>query len=216
MILKNLKKFTINVDVIVEDIELGYLSKQKYAYKRTPFQKLIELNIYGNLIEIPNKKKFYKQQFYEGHASKGGRIIDVESHIAKKGEYKGRLVHFGQPANSRYLWVVTEEEEFILGNRQTFLHEMNQMNKEKIDYFHRLHKLPHATVAMGKRVYGSGEALVEGGLRKAYNSASCHYIDFNDVIMFNEQSKYVFMHFANKAGWKSVNGGAKFEMPYAK
>lgn len=122
------------------------------------------------------------------------------------------MIHFGQPANSWYIWIVDEDEEFIVANRQIFHHKMPQMNFEEIDYSHRIHKLPHATVARGKRVYGSGEVLSEGGKIKLYNSVSGHYVDLDNVSDFNNQGTEVFLLLAHKVGWAQVQGGARFEI----
>ena len=106
------KKYPLNKDSIIQDVEQEYLNSQE-EYKRSPIQERIERMVAGGkTIDTPNKKRNYEEQFYEGHASQGGRVIDVQSHLAKKGEKKGRLIHFGQPANARYLWVVDEDGNF--------------------------------------------------------------------------------------------------------
>ncbi len=218
------KKYLLNTDSIIQDVEQEYLNSQE-EYKRSPVQERMERMVTGGkLINTPNKQKNYEEQFYEGHASQGGRVIDVQSHIAKKGEKKGRLMHFGQPANAKYLWIVDEDDNFIVANRQTFQHEMDNMSKEKIDYTHRLHKLPHATLARGKKIYGSGEVLIEGGLIKEVNTHSGHYLPVtitpgrnpgeyeNSLIEnFNQQGKEVFKEFSKKYGWKEVKKGAKYD-----
>ncbi|MBT4376102.1 hypothetical protein HOD29_01890 [archaeon] len=218
------KKYPLNKDSIIQDVEQEYLNSQE-EYKRSPIQERIERRVTGGkTIETPNKRKTYEEQFYEGHASQGGRVLDVQSHIAKKGEKKGRLMHFGQPANAKYLWVVDEDGNFIVANRQTFQHEMENMDKEKIDYRHRLHKLPHATLAKGKKIYGSGEVLIEGGLIKEVNTHSGHYLPVtitpgrnpgeyeNSLIEnFNHQGKEVFKEFSKKYGWREVKKGAKYD-----
>jgi hypothetical protein len=218
------KKYPLNKDSIIQDVEQEYLNSQE-EYKRSPIQERIERMVAGGkTIDAPNKKRYYEEQFYEGHASQGGRVIDVQSHLAKEGEKKGRLIHFGRPANARYLWVVDEDGNFIVANRQTFQHEMDNMNKEKIDYRHRLHKLPHATLAKGKKIYGSGEVLIEGGLIKEVNTHSGHYLPVtitpgrnpgeyeNSLIEnFDKQGKEVFKEFSNKYGWREVKKGAKYD-----
>src|SRR3989344_1702370 len=195
---KHWKRFPVNKDSIVEDMEQEYLSSKQYDV--TPLQEKIEKSVKGSLIEEPNKRSTYEAQFYEGHAAQGGRVIDVESHIAHEGSKKGKLIHFGQPANAWYVWIVDEEGNFIVANRQTFQHDMPQMNKEKIDNMRRPHKLPHSTLARGKSVVGAGEVLVEGGFIKAYNTASGHYIELRDVDAFNNQGKEVFLQFAHASG----------------
>lgn len=200
---------------VIEDIEQEYLSASESSHKRTPLQEIIERAVRrGRLIEeeVANKKRTYLAQFREGHAAQGGRVIDVGSHIGTQGQHQGKLVHFGQPANGRYLWIVDDEGNFIIANRQAFHHEMPQMDKGRIDYFHRLHKLPHATAARGREVYGSGEVLIEGGLIKEYNTASGHYVDIEDIKGFNDQSKEVFTYFSSKVGWNEVRGGAKYRL----
>ena len=218
------KKYPLNKDSIIQDVEQEYLNSQE-EYKRSPIQERIERMVAGGkTIDAPNKKRYYEEQFYEGHASQGGRVIDVQSHLAKEGEKKGRLIHFGRPANARYLWVVDEDGNFIVANRQTFQHEMDNMNKEKIDYRHRLHKLPHATLAKGKKIYGSGEVLIEGGLIKEVNTHSGHYLPVtitpgrnpgeyeNSLIEnFDKQGKEVFKEFSKKYGWREVKKGAKYD-----
>jgi hypothetical protein len=218
------KKYPLNKDSIIQDVEQEYLNSQE-EYKRSPIQERIERMVAGGkTIDAPNKKRYYEEQFYEGHASQGGRVIDVQSHLAKEGEKKGRLIHFGRPANARYLWVVDEDGNFIVANRQTFQHEMDNMNKEKIDYRHRLHKLPHATLAKGKKIYGSGEVLIEGGLIKEVNTHSGHYLPVtitpgrnpgeyeNSLIEnFDKQGKEVFKEFSKKYGWREVKKRAKYD-----
>lgn len=220
------KKYSINKDSIIQDVEQEYLLSRDEtpSVERTPIQERIERKITGGkLIELVNKKESYEKQFYEGHASQGGRVIEVGSHISKKGEINGKLMHFGQLANARYLWVVDEAGNFIVANRQTFQHEMESMNKEKIDYRHRLHKLPHATLAKGRKIYGSGEVLIEGGLIKEVNTHSGHYLpvtitpgrhpgeDENHLIEeFDKQGIDVFKVFSKKYGWKEVKKGAKY------
>ena len=205
------KRYTPNKDCIINDIEQEYLHPRE-VNKPTPLQERIERAVTKRgLINEKNKRRTYEEQFYEGHASQGGRVIDVESHIAKYGKDSGKLMHFGQPANARYIWIVDENRDFILGNKQTYHHDMHQMKQGKIDYQHRLHKLPHATLARGRKVYGSGEVLVEGGLIKAYNTASGHYIDLKDIEGFNNQGKDVFEYFRKKVGWKEAEGGAAFK-----
>jgi len=217
------KKYLLNKDSIIQDVEQEYLNSQE-DYKRSPIQERIERMVTGGkTIETANKRRTYEEQFYEGRASQGGRVLDVQSHIAKKGEKKGRLMHFGQPANAKYLWVVDEDGNFIVANRQTFQHDMSSMNKEKIDYKHRLHKLPHVTLAKGRKIYGSGEVLIEGGLIKEVNTHSGHYLPVtitpgrnpgeyeNSLIEdFNQQGKEVFKKLSEKYGWKEVRGGAKY------
>ena len=220
------RKYPINKDSIIQDVEQGYLlsRNENSSIKRTPLQERIENEVTGEkLIALPNKRESYEQQFYEGHASQGGRVIEVESHISKKGETKGRLIHFSQPANARYLWVVDDAGNFIVANRQTFQHEMKSMDKEKIDSQRRLHKLPHATLAKGREIYGSGEVLIEGGLIKEVNTHSGHYLpvtitpgrhpgeDQNHLIeKFDKQGIEVFKEFSRKYGWKEVKKGAKY------
>jgi hypothetical protein len=207
------KKYEINRHSILEDIEEEYLSREAENGKRTEIQKRIERAVTGGRLireETREKKPSYEEQFYESHASLGGRIIDVESHIAKSGKNKGKLVHFGQPANARYIWIIDEDLNFIVANRQTMLHEMPHMDKEKVDLPHRLHKLPHSTLSRGKKIYGSGEVLVEGGVVKSFDCASGHYVDVEDIQGFNRQGEEVFRHFIRKFGWKEAKGGAKY------
>lgn len=208
------RKFPVNSKSMIEDIEQEYLSK-KMHYQRSSLQKMIERTITkGKFIdeEKQNKKTSYHKQFYEGHAAQGGRVIDVTNHIEKTGKNVGKLIHFGQPANARYLWVVDEEGNFIAANRQTMQHEMPQMDQKKIDIFHRHHKLPHPTLAKGKNVFGSGEVVIEGGKIKEFNTASGHYINIEDVARFNKQGEEVFRYFIKKVGWKEVEGGARYSL----
>ena len=235
------KKYPINKDSVIEDIEQEYLSRNEPEIK-TAAQSWAERHSKTGreLIEDDklNKRRTYEEQFYEGHAAKSGRVIDVSSHVIRdkndinklvsktnKGlkYFEGRLIHFGEPAKGRYLWVVDEDENFIIANRSTFQHEMPQMNKERIDYQHRLHKLSHATLAREKKVFGSGDVLIEGGLIKEINTHSGHYLpititpskisDFNEkslIEAFNKQGIEVFKFFKDKNKWKEVKEGAKY------
>lgn len=212
-VVKNWKKYQFNKTSRYADLEQGYLRTVPYP-KRKYLQRLIEYTVTGGKLideDAINKRRTYQEQFYEGHAGQGGRVIDVEGHIASSGKHKGKLIHFGQPANGRYLWIIDEFGNFILGNRQTMQHEMPQMKKEKIDYQHRLHKLPHATPAQGARVYGAGEVLIEGGLVKSFNSATGHYVDLKDITKFNHQGEEAFRYFLSKVGWKEISGGSIYE-----
>ncbi len=223
-IINTRKKYTINKDSIIKDVEQDYLLSIEEENEKTHTQERIERIITGGkTIGYKNKRKSYNEQFNEGHAAQGGRVIEVKSHLSKKGETKGKLIHFDQPANARYLWVIDEDENFIIANRQTFVHEMDEMNKDKIDYSHRLHKLPHATLARGKRIYGSGEVLIKGGLIKEINTHSGHYLPVtvtpgknpgeyqnNLIEKFNNQGIEIFKEFSKKYGWKEVKEGAKY------
>jgi len=154
-------------------------------------------------------------------------VIDVESHLVRNKEdikklvrnrnkglkyYEGKLIHFGEPANGQYIWIVDEDGNFIIANRQSFQHKMDKMNLEMTDDFRRIHKLPHPTLARGKEVLGSGEVLIQSGLIKSYNTVSGHYIRLKDIKKFNGQGKEVFEYFAHKYGWKEVDGEAKYEI----
>ena len=210
------RKYSPNKESVIGDMEQEYLWESKPGQK-TEKQKEIEKEVTGGKLiddETRNKKPSYEEQFYEGHAAGGGRVIDVESHIARKGKNKGKLVHFDQPANARYLWVIDEDGNFIIANRRTMLHDMPKMRKDKIDLLHRRHKRPHPTIAKGKEVYGSGEVLIEGGLVKSFNTASGHYIDLKNPEEFDRQGEEVFRHFMKKAGWKEVKGRAKYRQVY--
>jgi hypothetical protein len=202
------KKYPINRRSEFMDIYQGYLGR-----KQNNPQREFELLIIGKEIDDDNlnARSSYKEQFWEGHAAQGGRAIEVRTHIPIKGKNKGKLVHFGQPANSTYLWVVDEDGNFVVANRKNMHHKMSNMNKSRIDYRHRLHKLPHSTLARGKHVYGSGEVIIEGGLVKVITPASGHYVDLRDIDAFNEQCNEVFRYFMKECGWKEVKGGAEFK-----
>lgn len=208
------KKYRVSASSVLQDIEQEYLGNV-IKKEETEVQENIEKIVnYGKPIsqDNTNKKQSYEEQFYEGHASQGGRVIDVESHIKKTGVDKGKLIHFGQPANARYIWVVDEDKNFVIANKQTMQHDLPLMNSFKIDYSHRLHKLPHATLAKGKKIYGSGEVLIEGGKVKSFNTASGHYLDIKNIEEFNQQGEFVFRYFVKRAGWKEVDSGAKHEI----
>lgn len=151
----------------------------------------------------------YREKFYSGEASQGGRIIDVNTHIIRRGNdddkffdklkkfwNEGRLEHFNSLANGWYIWVVDEHENFVIGNRERF------------DHIRFGYKLPHPVLAKGKKVFGAGEVLTQDGLVKGYNTASGHYFDLNDRRRFNNQGQAVFEQFRKKAHWKEVRGGA--------
>lgn len=130
------KKYPITQAGVMEDLVLKYITspKEDRKKKRTKMQEKIETAVTGKgLIEDEelNKKQTYEEQFYEGHAAQGGRIVEVNSHITKKGKNKGKLIHFDEPADGEYIWVVDEKGEFIVGNREKFLHDMPQMPRNK-------------------------------------------------------------------------------------
>src|SRR3989344_1198482 len=153
------KKYRINRESILEDIEQEYIKSKNKNRRPSKLQDIIERKITGgDLIHSggQNKRSGYEEQFYEGHAAKGGRVIDVESHIE--------------------------------------------------------HKLPHATLARGKSIYGSGEVLVEGGKVKSFNTSSGHYIDLDDISSFNKQGEEVFLYYIKKVGWKEVDDKAKYKI----
>lgn len=207
------KKYSVNRDSVLQDMDLEYLENRDLSEKKTEKQKSIEYAVTGGKeisSYLPNKRRTYEDQFHEGHAAQGGRVIDVLGHIAEKGPHKGKLLHFGQPANSVYLWIVDEEGNFIVANRKDYIKDLEDMNKTKIDYHHRIHKLPHPTIARGRKVYGSGEVIIEGGRVKKFSCASGHYIDLKDIAGFNKQGKEVFLYIIRKLGWKEVEGGAEY------
>ncbi len=209
------RKYTINLDSLAQDIEQGYLGRRGSSSKTVAQQTIEErLGLPRGIPENPpDQQPSYEEQFFEGHAAQGGRVIDVASHLGRKGPHTGKLIHFGQPANARYVWVVDAEGNFIVANRQTMVHEMPHMDRTKIDYPHRLHKLPHPTPAKGKEIYGSGEVLVDGGKVRSFNTASGHYVDLEDVVAFNRQGQEVFRYFVKKVGWQQVEGGAIYQAP---
>ncbi len=239
----------------------GYLNKpQKHGPKKiTPIQERIErwLN-YGRLI-IPyikksdekdekrqraeaceqvavNRKDTYEEQFYEPHAAGGARVIDVESHITRNGKNKGRLFHFGELANGKYVWVIDKKGNFIIGNRGDYnekselvgmIHDMPQMTPNLGDgiahpqFDMRKTALPHPTLARGWEVYGAGEVTIKDGLILEYNADSGHYVKLEADIggphepeNFVNQSIKTFKYLSRKAGWKQIKGGAKFNTKY--
>ncbi|MEK6813087.1 MAG: hypothetical protein AABX86_03160 [Nanoarchaeota archaeon] len=210
--LKSWTRYKIKKESHLMDMEQEYLKDTQNTH-RTSLQECIERLITGEKLVQEgrhNKQRTYEEQFYEGHAAQGGRIIDVASHLETYGKHEGDLFHFNKVANARYLWIVDEDGNFIVGNRQVMQHDLPSMNQEKIDLAHRRHKLPHATLARGKRVLGSGEVIVEGGKIKSFNAASGHYVDLRNLEQFNKQGEEVFRYFARKVGWNEVKGGAKY------
>ena len=352
------KPYRINTKSIIQDIEQEYLllkkedfdtnpdfekmdeekinkwvkdyliQEDKPSIERTPIQERIERMITGEkLIGISDKREDYKERFYGGHTSQGGRVIEVDSHISN-----GKFIHFGEPANSTYIWTIDEDGNFIVANRKIMVHDLSQIginltdlikiekdyNKNEvdiivnqleiskhgltndyvtseikkmieytqgfkedlqskgpdgkirkgdyekrklngeiidkntiavksefnsiediykkcikkltsisknIDYHHKLHKLPHPTIARGRKVYGSGEVLIEGGLIREVNTLSGHYFpieetpagkgstDYNESLIdaFNEQGIEVFKELSKKYGWKEVKNGAEYK-----
>jgi hypothetical protein len=179
--------------------------------------------------EAVNKRDTYHDQFYEPHAAGGGRVIDAETHIKE-----GKLFHFDMLVGSaedggpkEYIWVIDEDGHFVLGDRLTMLHDMYQMppnlgsgeRHEKVDK--RSVTLPHATLARGKSVYGSGEVTIKDGLILAYNADSGHYVKLKSDLggpkepdNFIRQSVEAFRLVAKRIGWKEFDGGARFKSRY--
>ena len=121
---KHWKKYSVNSDSEIADIEQEYLGQDEPEIK-TAAQGWAERHAKSGRELINdknlNKRKTYTEQFYEGHAAQGGRIIEVSSHIVRDkkdikkliGEtnkglnyLEGRLIHFGQPVNGIYLLIV--------------------------------------------------------------------------------------------------------------
>jgi uncharacterized membrane protein YuzA (DUF378 family) len=204
--------YKLNVLRQAEDVEKGYLKRKKQESDVTPMQERIERSVAGDrTIKEPFKEHSYAEQFYSGHASLGGRIIDVDSHVIHKGDRKGKLFtkikrwynrgkleHFDELADGKYIWIVDKEGDLVIGDRSTFEHPRHG------------HKLPHPVLAKGERVYGAGEVLIKDGLVEAYNTASGHYFDIDNPKGFDTQGKDVFDYFREKSGWKEVKGGSKY------
>ena len=215
------RTYSVNPSAELEDINQGYLSMQEHA-PRTPMQHRIEQLVNsGRLIEpeFRNRQPTYAEQFDGGHAAAGGRAIAVATHLVRRGDARGnhvvnRLQHFGQLANALYLWIVDDEGNFYLANRQTMLHGMPHMNPEKIDEVHRQHKFPHSTLARGHRIIGSGEVLIESGLVKYFNTASGHYIDRENIGAFNRQGEQVFRYMVKELGWGTASDKLEFKMKH--
>lgn len=77
---RNWKKYPINKFSIELDILQCYLGRRSET-KIKNFQGSLEETLNsGNPIELIglNMRESYERQFYEGHASMGGRIINVE------------------------------------------------------------------------------------------------------------------------------------------
>lgn len=206
------KKYDIKKESYLMDIEQDYLRDSQRVH-RTPIQERIEQSVTGGkLIQEGrhNRQSTYEEQFHEGHAAQGGRIIDVAGHLGTYGKHKGDLLHFGKAPKSRYLWIVDEDGNFLIANRQVMHHDLPSMKQEKIDLGHRRHKLPHATVARGKKIFGSGEVFVEGGKVKSFNTASGHYVDLHNIEQFNKQGEEVFRYFIRKIGWNEAGGKATY------
>ena len=193
--------------------QVNELSQKEQRQKKSTYERLLS----G---ETVNKRTTYEEQFYEGHAARGGRVIEASSHVKD-----GKLYHFGKPADGSYIWIIDEKGNFVLGDRMKMRHDMVQMKRTKLEnkkgkfitkFKFRRRFLPHSTLAKGRRVYGSGEVEIEGGLIKSYNADSGHYADPTGFDKFNEQSGEVFRYFTDKIGWDEVKKGAKFKSKYAK
>lgn len=204
------KLYQFNKLMIAEDVEKGYLKRKQQRQNLTPMIERIERSVTaGKTIKEPYQEHTYLEHY--DRESKGGRIIELNSHIVGKGKYsgkfverirrwwnKGKLEHFNKLANGWYIWVVDEKENFVIGNRAT------------TESFKFGHKLPHPVLAAEMKIYGAGEVLIEDGLIKEYNSGTGHYFDRRNPRGFDKQSKEVFDYFRKRAGWKEVRGGAKY------
>lgn len=127
--------------MMAEDVKKGYLKRKKQSSKPTPIQEMIEKRITGGrIIQEPYREHTYSDHYER--ESKGGRIVDVPSHIETKGKNKGRLKYFNQFADGWYIWVVDDKGNFVVGDR---------VNTESKRYGH---KLPHSVLANGDRYMG--------------------------------------------------------------
>ncbi|MEK6936595.1 MAG: hypothetical protein AABW58_00830 [Nanoarchaeota archaeon] len=83
---KHWKKYSVNSDSEIADIEQEYLGQDEPEIK-TAAQGWAERHAKSGRELINdknlNKRKTYTEQFYEGHAAQGGRIIEVSSHIVR-------------------------------------------------------------------------------------------------------------------------------------
>jgi hypothetical protein len=240
------------------EFELSILDPQ---ITRTPVQQGIERSLNrGELIlpylrkdnlherkkyrgEMVNKRNSFRGQFDEGHAAKGGRVIDLASHIVSPTINpftwftQGRLKHFNKLADGDYIWIVDTKGNFVLANRGAgaqhekelqkgwMIHDMPQMPVRRgLNLQRDVRKtfLPHATLAKGEAVYGAGEVTIKDGLIERYNPFSGHYAKLiadsehspREPYNFCNQSLEVFRHFAKKYGWKEVRGGAKYDSEF--
>jgi hypothetical protein len=92
----------------------------------------------------------------------------------------GRIYWFGEPADGPWVWIITTEEQLVIGNRQEMLEG---------GYGTRL---PHPTLAKGNDVLGAGEIYIRQGIITEYNAQSGHYIMMHNIRLFDEQSRTVF------------------------
>ena len=214
--------------------------------KRTPIQEIIERSVnYGDLIPNECDSRSYETRFNESHASKGGRVVDLSGHVKQ-----GKFFHYNEPANGMYIWVADEDGNLIVGNRcskdidkdngnkdpyecsnkgnikmkegPSFLN-YEKIGKDKEMQEEAKQKIPHATLARGKKVYGAGEVEFENGLVKRVNTFSGHYAPVNSTLKdnvngvsipnFNNQGIKVFKTLSRKIKLGEVQGGAVYVNP---
>ncbi|MBT4595875.1 hypothetical protein HOC99_02995 [Candidatus Woesearchaeota archaeon] len=191
----------------IKDFDIGYLRRSKKDKKQTPIQKQIAKSISGSEILETNNNKYeknsYEQLFYTSHASKSGRVFDVNSHTDKN----GKLKHYNNLEDGWYIWVIDNDGNFVIGSRSR-----KKKHRYIIDVYG--YKLAHPTLTAGKSVYGAGELFMERGKIKHFNSGTGHFYDRTNIKSFNEQTEDVFLYFSKRAHWKQVSGGATYNKNY--
>tara|TARA_Y100000310_G_scaffold345502_1_gene465715 strand:- start:15322 stop:16524 length:1203 start_codon:yes stop_codon:yes gene_type:complete len=137
-------------------------------------------NSYSKRINLINQSAALLETYYEHFIQESKwRIIDVLSHSSQ-----GLVYYFGRPLEGYWIWTISSNGEFHLGNRKENL---------KGGYGQRL---PHSTISKGKAVLGAGEVeFVEGKINR-FNAQSGHYYDLTNPEEYNASSKKVFLQFA--------------------
>lgn len=118
------------------------------------------------------------------------RVIDVYSHVKN-----GKIYYFGEPANGVWMWAITKDNDFNIGNRSEAF---------KGGYYE---KLPHSTISMGKFVKGAGEVKLVDGKIIEFNSQTGHFYDITDPEQFDENCKNIFLLFSKNL---ELDGPKKF------
>ncbi|MBN1175622.1 hypothetical protein JXA48_03185 [Candidatus Woesearchaeota archaeon] len=151
--------------------------------KRLIAEKITILhNSYNKRINLISQSTVLLNSYYHHFLRESRwRIIDVFSHSKH-----GLIYYFGKPISGFWIWTISKDGDFNLGNRQ---------ENVKGGYAQRL---PHSTISQGKVVIGAGEVEFINGRINRFNSQSGHYYHVANPFAYNLHSKKIFLSFARK------------------